>query len=216
MFADRDRSVQGRSGDDGDLPQARRPGLRRRRSTDPEGPRRDAAPDPRSRRRRLLQGPGGARDRRLEQRRQRPHHRGRPRPVHDSRAGTDRVRLPRLSHRLGAAAELGRGHPLRDPQRPRGLSAQGLGLPLGAGSARADRGDAPRLRRPQQLPRRSRLRQEPARPPPRQGVRGEDSRRDRSTEGGSLEGPEARRRAARRQQHHALLDRRRQRATPSR
>ena len=48
--------------------------------------------------------------------------------------------------------------PLRDPQRPRGLSAQGPGLPLGAGGARADRGDAPRLRRSQQLPRRSRLR----------------------------------------------------------
>ena len=130
--------------------------------------------------------------------------------LHDARAGAGRVRLPRLSRRLGAAAELGRRRHLRDPQRPRGLSAQGLGLPLGAGGARPDRGDAPRLRRPQQLSRRPGLRQEPARPPARQGLRGEDPRRDRPGEGGGLEGPEARRRAARRQQHDALLDRRRQ------
>ena len=53
--------------------------------------------------------------------------------------------------------------PLRDAEHPRGLSAEGLGLPLGAGGARADRGDAPCLPRPQQLPRRPRLRAEPAR-----------------------------------------------------
>ena len=102
------------------------------------------------------------------------------------RAG--RVRLPRLPHRLGAAAELGRRRHLRDPEHPRGLSAEGLGLPLGAGGALPDRGDAPRLRRPQQLPRRPRLREEPARSSARQGLRREDPRRDRPEEGRRLEG----------------------------
>ena len=122
---------------------------------------RDAAADRRSRRRRLLQGPGRRGARRLEPGRQGPHHAGRPRPVQGAGAGADRMRLPRLPHRLGAAAELGRRRHVRDPQHPRGLSAQGLGLPLGAGGARPDRGHAPCLRRPQQLPRRPGLRQNP-------------------------------------------------------
>ena len=78
-------------------------------------------------------------------------HAGGPRPVPRPGAGADRMRLPRLPHRLGAAAELGRRDRLRDPERARGLSAEGLGLPLGARGARADRGDAARVRRSQQL-----------------------------------------------------------------
>ena len=138
-----------------------------------------------------------------------PDHAGRSRSLHGARAGADRVRLSRLSHRLGAATELGRRRGVRDPQRPRGLSAQGLGLPLGAGRARPDRGDAPCLRRPQRRSRRPGLRQEPARTAARQGVRGTDPRRDRSGEGTALERPGAGRRAPRRQQHDPLLDRRR-------
>ena len=131
----------------------------------------------------FYKGPVGGGDRRLEPGRQGPDHAGRPRPVQDARAGAGRVRLPRLPRRVGAAAEFGRRHHLRDPQRPRGLSAEGAGLPLGAGGARPDRGDAPRLRRSQQLPRRSGLREEPARPPARQGLRRKDPRRDRSEQG---------------------------------
>ena len=67
------------------------------------------------------------------------------------------------------------GYPLKDWGF---RSAQAVHVP--------DRGDAPRLRRPQQLPRRSGLRQEPARPPARQGLRREDPRRDRPDEGRRL------------------------------
>ena len=63
----------------------------------------------------------------VERGRQGHHHAGRSRPVHDARAGAGRMRLPRLSRRLGAAAELGRRRHLRDPQRPRGLSAARTG-----------------------------------------------------------------------------------------
>ena len=64
----------------------------------------------------------------------------------------DRVRLPRLSHRLGAAAELGRrascarccgvleGYPLKD-----------WGFRSAQARARPDRSDAPCIRRPQHL-----------------------------------------------------------------
>ena len=79
--------------------------------------------------------------------------------VQGARAGADRVRLPRLPHRLGAAAELRRRDRLRDPEHPRRLSAAGAGLPLGAGRALPDRGDAPRVRGSQQLPRRPGLRE---------------------------------------------------------
>ena len=103
-------------------PRRSRPTRRRRRSSSSNGaalrgrrPARAARP----RRRRCAQirdggaagfykGPVGARDRRVEPGRQGHHHAGRPRPVPDPRAGAGRVRLPRLPHRLGAAAELGR------------------------------------------------------------------------------------------------------------
>ena len=60
-----------------------------------------------------------------------------------------------------------------------GYPLQGLGFRSAQAVHVPDRGDAPRLRRPQQLSRRSRLRQEPARPPAGQGLRREDPRRDR-------------------------------------
>ena len=110
-----------------------------------------------ARRRRLLQGPG-------RRRRSWPSSQAGKGIITQAdldqynvaRARADRMRLPRLPRRLRAAAELGRRGHLRDPQHPRGLSAQGPRLPLGAGGALPDRGDAPRLRRPQQLSRRSR------------------------------------------------------------
>ena len=79
--------------------------------------------------------------------------------VQDARAQAGRVQLPRLRHRLGAAAELGRRDRLRDAEHPRRLSAAGAGLSLGAGGAVPDRGDAPRVCRSQQLPRRPGLRE---------------------------------------------------------
>ena len=132
---------------------------------------------------------------------------------HDARAGAGRVRLPRLPHRLRAAAELGRHHDLRDPQHPRGLSAQAT-----AASARRsavhvrDRGDAPRLRRPQQLLGDPDFVENPLDAPARQGATRRSIRAaiDPQHAGVSTR-PQARRRAARRQQHDALLDRRRAR-----
>ena len=53
-----------------------------------------------------------------------------------------------LCDRVGAAAEFGRYHDLRNPQHPRRLRHQGAGLPLGAFGGADDRGNAPWLRRP--------------------------------------------------------------------
>ncbi len=91
-----------------------------------------------------------------------------------------------------------------------GYPLQRLGLSLGAGGARPDRGDAPRLRRPQQLPRRSGLREEPG----RRACSTRTTRRRSAPPSirrrpAISQGPQARRRAARGQQHDALLDRRR-------
>ena len=146
--------VQGRSGHRRDLP-AQRPGLRRGRS--PGAGRSGANPqaDQRCRRRRVLPGAGGTSDRGIEPGRWRPADRSRPRALPHARDGACRMRLPRLPRRVGAAAERGRRHRLRDPRHPGGLSAEGLGLPFGARRARADRGDASCLRRSQPLPRRS-------------------------------------------------------------
>ena len=96
------------------------------------------------------------------------------------------------------------GYPLKD-----------LGFRSAQADALPDRGDAPRLCGPQQLSRRSGLREESARAPARQGLRGEDPRRDRSDEGRRFERDQARRAAARRHEYDALLDRRQGRATPS-
>ena len=150
------------------------------------------------------------------QRRQGPHHRRptststRPREL---RAG--RVRLPRLPRRLGAAAELGRRRHLRDPQHPRGLSAEGLGFRSAQAvhvqieamrHAYVDRnsylGDPDFVKNPlDRLLDKAYAAKIRAAIDPAQGRR--------------LAGPQARRRAARGQQHDALLDRRRARATPS-
>ena len=101
----------------------------------------------------------------------------------------DRVRLSRLSHRVGAAAELGRRDRLRNPGHPRRLSAARAGLPLRAGRALPDRGDAPRVRGSQQLSRRPRFRAQPDRAPAGQGLRRADPRRDRPGQGGRLARP---------------------------
>ncbi len=192
----------------GDLPQPGPP-LGRGRPAGAARPRGHPPADRRGRRRRLLQGAGGRGARRLEPRRQGLDHPGRPRPLHEPGAGADRMRLPRLPHRLGAAAELGRGRPVRDAQHPRGLSAQGLGLSLGRRRACADRGDASCLPRPQH-PRRSRLRRQSGDAAHRQGLCDEGPRRHRPAAGGAVDRPQGRHAAARGQQHHPLLDRRRQ------
>ncbi len=203
------RRAARRPGDGGDLPQPG-PALGRRRPAGAARPRGDAPADRRGRRRRLLQGAGGRGARRLEPRRQGPDHPGRPRPLHEPRAGADRMRLPRLPHRLGAAAELGRHRAVRDAQHPRGLSAQGLGLPLGRRRARADRGDAPRLPRPQPRLGDPDFVANPVARLDRQGLRGEDPRRHRPAARDAVGRPQGRHAAARGQQHHPLLDRRRQ------
>ncbi|MGY3195277.1 gamma-glutamyltranspeptidase [Bradyrhizobium sp. USDA 4509] len=77
-----------------------------------------------------------------------------------------------------------------------GYRLKGARLPLGAGGALPDRGDAPRLRRSQQLSRRSGLREESARAPARQDLRREDPCRDRPGQGRSVQGHQARRSAA--------------------
>ena len=163
---------------------SRRPALRRRRPAGAEGPRGDAAPD---------------------QRRPAPPASTRARSaraiVASSQAGKGIITqadLDQYTTRELAPVECDyRGYHIVSAPPP---SSGGViiceilnileGYPLkelGFRSAQAvhvpDRGDAPRLRRPQQLPRRSRLRQEPARPPARQGLRREDPRRHRPGEG---------------------------------
>ena len=95
--------------------------------------------------------------------------------IQGARACADRVRLSRLSHRVGAAAQLRRRDRLRNSGHSRRLPAARTGLPLRAGRALPDRGDAPRVRGSQQLSRRSRFRAQPDRAPAGQGLR-----RDRS------------------------------------
>ena len=55
------------------------------------------------------------------------------RKLHHLRDGTDTLRLSRLRHHLGAAAELGWYDTLRDPQHPRGLPDEELGFHSAAG-----------------------------------------------------------------------------------
>ena len=78
-----------------------------------------------------------------------------------------------------------------------GYPLQRAGLSLGAGGAVPDRGDAPRVCGPQQLPRRPGLREKSARPSARQGLRGEDTRDDRAGQGRRFAADQARPAAAR-------------------
>ena len=71
-----------------------------------------------------------------------------------------RVRLPRVPHRLRAAAELGRPRVVRDAAHPRRLSARRIRLGLGARRALRDRSHAPRLRGSQSPARRSGVREQ--------------------------------------------------------
>ena len=210
MFADRDRRRSRPIRRRGDLPQAGGQPLARRRPAGAEGPRGDAAPDPRSRRRRLLQGPGGARDRRLE-----------PAPA---RACITQADLDQYTTRELAPVECDyRGYHIVSAPPP---SSGGVviceilnvleGYPLkdwGFRSAQAvhvqieamrhayvDRnsylGDPDFVKNPL-----DRLLDKAYAAKIRAAID--------PAKAGDLEGPQARRRAARRQQHHALLDRRR-------
>ena len=91
------------------------------RSTRAEGPGEHAAPDRAARPRRLLSTARRRRDRRVERGRQRHHHQRGSRAIQGARACAGRMRLPRLSHRVGAAAQLRRRGGVRDPQYSRGL-----------------------------------------------------------------------------------------------
>ena len=64
------------------------------------------------------------------------------------------MRLPRVSHRRRAAAELRRHRAVRDAQHPRGLSTARIRLRLRARRAFRDRSHAPCVRRPQSPARR--------------------------------------------------------------
>ncbi len=72
----------------------------------------------------------------------------------DDRGAAALLLLPRLCDRVGAAAEFGRRHDLRNPGHPRRLRHEGARPALGALGGADGRGDAPRLRRPQRLSRR--------------------------------------------------------------
>ena len=174
----------------------------------PEGSRPHARAHRKAGERRVLRGPRRRRHRGGKRAWARHHHEGGPRPLSGEGARADRVRLSRLQDRLGAAAELRRRDPVRNPRHPRRLSAAGMGLPVRARRAPPDRGDAPRVRRSQQLSRRSRFRPQSGRAPAGQELCRADPRRHRSRQGRRLARHEARRRAARGHQHHALFDRR--------
>ena len=97
----------------GDLPQAR-PALRGRREAGAEGSRAHAACDRERGAAGFYKGPVARAIVAASQRRRRHHRASGSRRVPDARAPAARVRLSRLSHRLGAAAELGRRHAVPD------------------------------------------------------------------------------------------------------
>ena len=144
--------------------------LRRGTASRPGGPRPHARANRQAGERRVLRRARRRRHRGGEHARRRHHHEGRPRPVSGEGARADRVRLSRLQDRLGASAELGWRDRVRNPGHPRRLSAAGMGLPLRARRALSDRGDAPCVRRSQQLPGRSRFRPQSGRAPAGQGA----------------------------------------------
>ena len=121
--------------------------------------------------RRLLQRPDRGDGRAGEQREWRhPDRAGFCRLCGGRDAATELL-LPRLPYRLGAAAELGRHDDMRNPQYSRRLRFAGARFSFGAIGAPAGRGDAPRLSRPQYLPRRPGVCAEPAGAPLVNGLR---------------------------------------------
>ena len=112
--------------------------------------------------------------------------RRRPRRLSHRRGRAARLRLSRLSLRLGPAALFRRRDLVRDSQRPRRLRPRRARLPFGRKRPSDGRGDAPRLHGPQHLSRRPGLRQQSARPPAEQGLRGAHPRRDPARQGDAV------------------------------
>ena len=164
------------------------------------------------RRRRLLQGPGGAGDRRLEPRRQGPDHAGRPRPLRRpaswrrSSATTAAFASSRRRRRAPAASSSARSSTSSRAIRSRtGASAR-----RGRCTCRSRRCATPisTATATSAIPTSS---TNPLDAPARQGLRGEDPRRDRPGQRAALSTDlKPGIAAARGQQHHPLLDRRRQ------
>ena len=114
------------------------------------------------------------------------------RGLRGARARAGGVQLPRLRHRLVAAAVVGRADHLRDPEHPRGLSDLLPRLRLGGDDAADGRGDAPRLCRPQHRARRPGLRGEPGREADQRRLCRGDPGRDRPLPRRRLGRPDAR------------------------
>ena len=157
---DHQRPVEGereearrRSGDGGDVP-AQRPSAAAGRDLREPASRRDARGDRQGRPRRVLQGPDRARDRRRHEEARRPARRARLRRAQGRLGRADFDDLPRLRRLRDAAEHAGVRRP-RDAEHPRGLRHQGDGPQLARGAARADRGEADRVRRSRRLRRRS-------------------------------------------------------------
>ncbi len=149
----------------------RRPAVAGGRALSPARPRPHPAQHQPARHRWFLPG----RDRRradcLQPRGRRNPHAGGSRRLPDARARTRGMRLPRVSHRVRAAAELRRHRAVRNAEHPRGLSTARIRLRLRARRALRDRGHAPRLCRPQPPARRSGLREQSDRATARQALR---------------------------------------------
>jgi gamma-glutamyltranspeptidase/glutathione hydrolase len=106
-------------------------------------------------------------------------------PLPAEGAHADRMRLPRLQIVSAPPPSSGGVVLCEILGRARRLSAEGMGLPFGARLASPDRGDAPRLCRSQQLPRRSGFRPQSGRTAARQGVRREAPCGNRSAKAGA-------------------------------
>ena len=198
-----------------DLREAGRRALRGRRHAGAVRPRRDADGDLGEGARRLLHRSGRGGDRRGE--------RGEGRlftaedfasykvrelePVTCSYRGYEIISSPPPSS--------GGRHHLRDPERARGLSARRAGLRLGARPCTDGRGDAARLRRPQQLARRPGLRRQPGRAADRQGLCRGDPRHDRPYRAGGVGRADAGAGAARRHGRRRTTRSSTPRGTPS-
>ena len=96
----------------------------------------------------LLQGVDRRKDRRGQRGERRHPLASGFRILHGDGGNTRPLQLSRLSHRLGAAAQLRRNDDLPDHEHPRRLSDEGLRLAFGQVGACHGRGHAPCLRRP--------------------------------------------------------------------
>ena len=106
----------------------------------------------------FYRGRDRARRRGGQPRRRRNPHARRLRALSRRRVGAAALRVSRIRRRVGSAAEFGRRDALRNPQRRRAVSAERVGMAQRAERALCYRSRTARLRRPQCVLRRSRLR----------------------------------------------------------